>query len=375
MSARPEALPARAAERAAMPSLCLVGPLPPPAGGMANQCEQLARLAAAEGATVRVVRNNADYRPAWVGRVPVLRAGFRLVPYLWALWRHAGRCDVMHVLANSGWAWHLFAAPAIWIARLRGVPVIVNYRGGNAGHFLRGAPRHVLATLRRADAIVTPSGFLRRVFASHGLDACVVPNIIDLSRFSPRPVRAPGAAPHLIVTRNLEAIYDIATAIRAFAELRQALPQARLTVAGTGPELQRLQALVAELGLDGQVRFSGRIDNADIPALYAGADVLLNPSTVDNMPISLLEALASGVPIVSTDVGGIPDMVTNDVDALLVPVGNAHRMAQRAIAVLNDPALAARLAEAGRRTAAAYAWPAVRGQWFEIYRRLAGCTP
>jgi hypothetical protein len=96
---------------------------------MANQCKQLLGLLEGEGAQVELVRTNAPYSPAFVGRVPVLRAFARLVPYLFALWRASGRSDVMHVLANSGWSWHLFSAPAIWIARLRGTPVIVNYRG------------------------------------------------------------------------------------------------------------------------------------------------------------------------------------------------------------------------------------------------------
>jgi glycosyltransferase involved in cell wall biosynthesis len=353
------------------PRLCLVGPLPPPSGGMANQCEQLLRLWQQEGLNVTLVRNNAPYRPAWIGRVPVLRAGFRLLPYLARLWSAAGHADVMHVLANSGWAWHLFAAPAILIGRLRGCAVIVNYRGGHADTFFRNAPRHVLRALASAQMRVTPSAFLWRVFRGHGLMAEVIPNIIDLTRFAPAPAREVGDAPHLIVTRNLEPIYDIGTALRAFARVREALPGARLTVAGSGPELAALQALAASLGVLPAVRFSGRIDNAQIAALYASADCVLNPSTVDNMPISILESFASGVPVVSTDAGGIPDLLTHDVDGLLVPVGDAEAMARAALAVLRDGALADRLRRAGLATAQRYAWPRVREQWLEAYRRAA----
>src|SRR5215472_2658947 len=90
----------------------LVGPLPPPEGGMANQTRQLANLLAGAGLKVEVVQANAPYRPQWVGRVRVLRAAFRLFPYLGQLWRCAAHCDLFHVMANSGWAWHLVAAPA-----------------------------------------------------------------------------------------------------------------------------------------------------------------------------------------------------------------------------------------------------------------------
>lgn len=355
-----------------VPTLCIVGPLPPPSGGMANQCEQLVRLLRQEGIQVELVRNNAPYSPEWAGRIPVLRALVRLLPYLARLWVVSGRVQVMHILANSGWAWHLFAAPAVWIGRARGVKVIVNYRGGNADTFFASAPRHVLATLRMASERVTPSGFLQRVFARYGLAAAIVPNIIDLSRFSPAPIRNCGDAPHLIVTRNLEPIYDIPTAVRAFARIRQILPGARLTVAGTGPELGPLQALTRELGIEDAVRFAGRIDNADIPALYASADCMLNPSTVDNMPISILEAFASGVPVVSTGAGGIPDMVEDGVSARLVPIGDAERMAAEALRVFAEPARAESMRAAGIEAAARYAWPTVRDQWLDLYRRVAG---
>ncbi|MEF8727739.1 MAG: glycosyltransferase family 4 protein [Accumulibacter sp.] len=353
------------------PAVCVVGPLPPPSGGMANQCEQLVRLLRADGVSVELVCTNPPYRPRWIGSLPVLRAGFRLLPYLLHLWRAIGRAAVVHVLANSGWAWHLFAAPAIVVARWRDTPVIINYRGGSADSFLARAPRHVRRLLAAGSLRVTPSVFLQRVFAKYGLTAEVVPNIIDLSRFAPVPQRSFGDAPHLVVTRNLEEIYDIPTALRAFARIRAVFPQAQLTVAGSGPELERLLLLVGELGLRDSVRLAGRIANAAMPAVYAAADCMLNPSTVDNMPNSILEAFASGVPVVSTDAGGIPDLVQDGVSGLLVAVGDEQAMARAALRVLRSAELAAALRQAGLEQAADYAWPQVRARWLAAYSRVA----
>lgn len=369
---RPATTPSQhsaSAEPAAWPRLCVVGPLPPPSGGMANQCEQLVRLLRAEGAEVEVVQTNAPYRPALVGRVPVLRAAARLLPYLWRLWRAAGRNDVMHLLANSGWAWHLFAAPAVWIAKLRGTPVVVNYRGGLADEFLARAPRHVHATLRSAALRVTPSAFLLRVFARHGLDAEVIPNIIDLERFRARESRPFGQAPHIVVARNLEPIYGLTTAIQALALLRGTYPGATMTIAGTGPQRAELEALARSLGLADAVRLPGRIEHAYMPDLYASADVALNPSTVDNMPNSVLEAYASHLPLVSTDAGGVPDIVDDGASGLLVPVGDAAAMAAALARVLADREMAARLVDAGQRKVRAFGWPDVRRQWQQAYSR------
>ncbi|MBS1188667.1 MAG: glycosyl transferase group 1 [Rhodocyclaceae bacterium] len=362
---RPASRPPAAATR-----VLLVGPLPPPAGGMAGQCRQLADLLAAEGLEVEVVRTNRPYWPGWVGKLRGLRAAARLVPYLGRLWAALGRSDVVHVFANSGWAWHLFALPALVLARLRRVPAIVNYRGGEAERFFAGAPAWVRRSLALADTLVVPSAYLEGVFRRFGCEPVVVPNIVDVERFRPRGKRRHFGSPHLIVTRNLEPIYDVATALRAFALVCARFPAARLTVAGSGPEGPRLRALAAALGLSGQVTFSGRIDNRDIHALYAAADVVVNPSTVDNMPVSLLEAFASGVPVVTTDAGGIPCLAREGENALLVPVGDHQAMADAVLALLDDPEFAARLATAGLSTVSGCAWPRVRPLWLEVYGSL-----
>lgn len=364
-------IPSVAAAAGPSPRVCLVGPLPPPAGGMANQCEQLGRLLRADGIEVEFVRTNAPYRPALAGRVPLVRACFRLIPYLVALWRAAGRADVMHVYANSGWSWHLVATPALAVARLRGIGAIVNYRGGQAASFFAAAPRRVLRELRRAEARIVPSPFLQRVFAEHGLDAAIIANVIDLRRFSSSAARVPHSAPHLVVTRNLEPIYGVSVALDAFARVRKAIPEARLTIAGVGPERAALERLAADLGVAAAVTFAGAIANADMAALYASADLMLNASRVDNMPISLLEALASGVPVVTTAAGGIPDLVVDGVTALLVPVDDAAALAGACLCVLRDPELAARLRGAGLAEVARYSWERVGPQWRQAYREVA----
>ena len=350
--------------------IALVGPLPPPSGGMANQTLQLARLLREAGAVVELVRSNAPYRPAAIRHVRGLRALFRLLPYLLALWRCAGRNDLLHVMANSGLAWYVFAVPALAIGALRGTPAVLNYRGGAAESFLAHHGTRVRQlVLRAAAALVVPSGFLQQVFARHGMAAEVVPNIVDAVRF--RPQAAVRTGRHVIVTRNLEDIYDIPTALHAFARIHAVHADARLTIAGSGPRRAALEALARELGLQGSVRFSGRIDNDRIAELYRDADLLLNPTRVDNTPISLLEAMASGVPIVSTDVGGVPFLVEDGRHALLVPPGDPAAMARAALRLLDDAALAQQLRAAGLAHAASFTWERVRPRLFAVYERVA----
>ncbi|HAT32729.1 MAG TPA: capsular biosynthesis protein [Janthinobacterium sp.] len=355
--------------------LALLGPLPPPSGGMANQTRQLADLLRADGATVHLLQLNAPLRPAWLARVKGLRAAARLTLYVWRLWRVSNTVDLFHVMANSGWSWHLYAAPAIWIARMKGKALVVNYRGGGADAFFARRAGLVGFSLRRADAVLVPSAYLAGVFEKYGFPAQVVPNIIDLSRFAPRP---PGPArsggPRLLVARNLEAIYDNTSALRAFAIVRQSCPDASLVLAGDGAELGALQELARELGLAGFVRFAGRIENADMAALYHASDIVLNPSLADNMPISVLEALACGVPVVSTNVGGVPALLRHDATALLVEPGDVDGMARALLALIGEPHRAARLAAAGLEHVAQFSWPRVAPRLLAQYRRALGAS-
>lgn len=343
---------------------------------MANQTLQLARLLREEDVMVELVQVNRPYRPQWVAKLKGVRAAFRLLPYLAHLWRSAGKVQLFHVMANSGWSWHLFAAPAIWVARIRGKPVIVNYRGGEADAFFDKAFSWVRPSLHRTDAIIVPSGFLEAVFGKRGFRASLVPNIIDLSRFQAdvRDETVPGADaadfPQIIVTRNLEPIYDNATALHAFRIVRKMFPSAKLTLAGSGPERQTLERLAASLGVAGAVTFAGRVDNESMAAIYRRADVMINPSLADNMPISVLEALASGVPVVSTDVGGVPYLVEHEKTAMLVPVHDPEAMANAILALLNNPAKAKCMAKAGLESVQQYAWPNVRGRLFDVYERV-----
>ena len=347
--------------------LGLVGPLPPPNGGMAMQTLQLARLLGDEGLEVELVQTNAPYWPAVVARLKGVRAFFRIMPYLLRIWRLAGRTDVIHLMANSGWSWQLFAAPVIWIGWLRKTPVIVNYRGGEAREYLSASARWVKPSLARSAQLVVPSGFLRQVFSEFGVAAAVIPNIIDLEMFYPAATQSRDNVFTLVITRNLEPIYGLDTAIRALALAREAVPTLHLKIAGSGPQQAELQRLVEQLGLGDAVAFLGRLERQQVVDLYHGADAMLNPSRVDNMPNSVLEALACALPVISTNVGGVPYIVQHGQTALLVPRDDAGAMADAIVKLYTDTTLRNALREKGRRAVAQYAWEEVRPLWLSLY--------
>ncbi len=348
----------------------LIGPLPPPFGGMANQTKQLYQLLLDEGIQVTLVQTNAPYHYKIIAKVKGVRAFFRVIPYLFELWKVTSRVDVLHVLANSGWSWQLFAAPVVWIGWIKKKPVIINYRGGEARSYFQKSIQWIRPTMNKASVIVVPSGYLRKVFADFDFETKVIPNIIKLERFYPKQRGIHQETPHLIVTRNLEAIYGIKTAIEAIAKLKQQHPKIKLSIAGSGPQKNELQQFTKNCGLDDNVVFTGKLTPEEIAKLYQSADIMLNPTTVDNMPNSVLEAMASGVPVVTTDVGGIPYIVKDGETALMTKVNDAESMAFQINRLLNGVSLADKLRTNGLQQVRQYAWSEVKSQWLALYRSL-----
>lgn len=295
-----------------------------------------------------------------------------IVTQLWywpLLVRELRRADAVHAFAASYSSFLLAPLPAIVIARLLGKAVVLNYHSGEAPDHLRRSAVARFVLRRLVDVNVVPSAFLRDVFQSFDIDAEVVPNIVDLRQFTYRVRDA--LRPRLLCTRNLEPLYNLSCVLRAFARIQAHYPAATLTLVGSGSQDSALRKEAAALCLD-NVTFAGRVAPSEIHAYYANADIYVQAPTIDNMPLSLLEAFASGLPVVSTDVGGVPWMLRRGVDGLLVADNDADALAHEVLRLLVDPDLARRLAEAAYRTLEAYEWPVVRDGWLQAYRRAAG---
>ena len=301
----------------------------------------------------------------WATRVKYARTIVTELTYGPQLVRQLARADVVHVFSASYFSFLLAPLPAIVVARALGRPVVLNYRSGEAPDHLRRSTVARVA-LSRVDENVVPSRFLVDVFAGFGINATVVPNIVDLDRFSFRdrnPLR-----PRLLSTRNLEPLYDVACTLRAFRLVLDRRPDAMLTLVGRGSEERALRRLADELELQG-VAFAGPVAPAAIADSYRAHDIYIQSPRIDNMPMSVIEAFASGLPVVSTDAGGVPAILTHDVHGLLAPVGDHSMLAAHVLRLLDDPSLAGRLTRAAYATCAACTWSAVRDGWLKVYER------
>ena len=290
--------------------------------------------------------------------------------YVPLLAREIARADVVHVFSASYSSFLLAPLPAMLTARAMGKPVVLNYRSGQAEDHLR---RSAIArqTIRRVDKNIVPSQFLVDVFRRFGIDASSVPNIVDFDSFSFRE-RDP-LTPRLLSTRNLESLYNVAATIRAFRIVQDRWPDASLTLVGGGGEEARLKALVANLGLR-HVTFAGRVAPAAIARYYAEHDIYIQSPNIDNMPSSVLEAFASGIPVVSTEAGGVPAILTHGVHGLLAPLDDAEALGRHVLRLLAAPDYARGLARAAFASCEDRTWSKVREQWVRVYRDALSAT-
>ena len=321
-------------------------------------CEDLAvRLA---GAGWRVTTTSARKR-----RVP------RLPDMLATVWRSRQHYAVAHVDVFSGPAF-VWAEAVTWLLRRLDKPYILTLHGGNLPRFAQRFPHRVSGLLRSAAVVTTPSRYLHEQLRAYRSDMRLIPNPIELGAYEFRLRDA--ARPRLVWLRAFHSTYNPTLAGEGVSLLSAEFPGTELIMVGpdkSAGSLQAAQGAAARLGVHDRVSFPGGVPKRDVPRWLQRGDIFINTTNIDNTPVSVIEAMACGLCVVSTDVGGVPYLVEDECDALLVPVGDAEAMAAAIRRLLTDSQLARRLSENARRKAEQFDWPVILPQWEALLTNVA----
>ncbi len=355
-----------AVELTSLPRVLLIGPSLRIMGGQAVMADSLLRGMRGDGVDIDFLPINPQ--PPGILRhtekVKYLRTVMVSFFYVISLLQRVRRYDVIHLFSAAYASFMVAQLPAILIARWYGKPLILNYRSGEAEDHLRRWGRSVFWVLRLADRISVPSDFLVDVFGRFGFQATPIANVIDDRAIRYRLRRL--AEPRILVPRALEPLYNVGCAIRAFALVQKQFPHAQLTILGDGSQRKQLEQQVRDLYLR-DVHFAGRVERSQIGDYYDRHDILLNTTTIDNMPVSLLEGFAAGLPIVTTNAGGIPYLARDRQNAHVVPVNDYEAAAERMLELLQDPTEVERLSRLGAVEVQKYLWNNVSRQWYQLY--------
>ena len=321
-------------------------------------CEELAERLALGGWSVIT----ASDKP---GRVA------RLLDMLRTAWGRRHEYAVAQVDVYSGRAF-IWAEATCRVLRQAGKPYVLTLHGGNLPAFARRWPGRVRRLLRSAAVVTTPSGYLQEQMREYRSDLYLLPNPLEIGAYPFRLRDRP--RPRLVWLRAFHRIYNPPLAARTIALLQERFPDIHLTMVGPDKgdgSLQSLKQAASELGVDGRIDLPGGVAKADVPQWLNKGDIFLNTTNFDNMPVSVMEAMACGLCVVSTSVGGVPYLLTHEEDALLVPPDDAEAMAYAVERVLTEPDLAGRLSEKARARVAAFDWAFILPRWERLLEAVA----
>lgn len=324
--------------------------------GRRTYAEDLARRLQGAGVTVRT-SSRFLFPPARLADMVLAAMGGR----------GGYRIAVIDVYSGRAFLWAEAAARA---ARAVGRKVILALHGGRLPEFASRHPGRVSRLLAMADLVVAPSPFLRDAFRHLRPDIRVVPNAIELSAYPFR--RRVHIAPRLVWLRSFHRMYDPGMAVRVLAGVRRTHPDATLAMYGPDKDgsLDQTRRIAEELGVADAVRFLGVVPKERVGEALAGADIFLNTTHVDNTPVSVIEAMACGLCVVSTNAGGVPHLMRDGIHGLLVRPGDAEGMVDAVRRLLHDAELCLRLSTEARAQAEQFAWERVLPQWLKLFESL-----
>ena len=270
--------------------------------------------------------------------------------------------NVLHIHACSYWG----MVPAVFgiiAGKLWRKRTIITYHGGEAKEYFSKHASFVRRWLGRADEVIVLSGFLKEIFDQYKIPCVVIPNIVVLR---PQTERTTTIAPKFISIRHLEPLYNIPCILEAYEQVLKQYPEATLDILGQGSMRAELEAYVQEHHLTG-VTFVGQVPNDKIYDYFAKASIMLSAPKIDNMPVSILEAMNAGLLVISSRVGGVPYMIEDGKTGLLFESENSNDLADKMLWALEHSKETDNMILAAQKEVQKYSLENVKQQLFKVY--------
>ena len=330
---------------------------PPEVGGLESHVSGLAEGLVRHGAEVRVVTSRSISGLPREEEVKGVRVKRTWLPSRSPLgWAAHALCSAPATRRWAKWADLIHAQsfasvpPVVMAARAEGCPSVGSF---HTSHFLLRAesrlwapvltrlvewPDHVLAASEEIAEVASDLG--------RGSDVEALTNGVDTDQFRAldRPRSERETAPTIVVPRRLFQKNGVEFLVRALPAIRAGIPDVRVIIVGDGPERRRLEEVATQLGVEGSIEFLGSRPHEEMPDLLSAAKIAVFPSLMEATSVAALEAMSCGLPVVASDVGGLPEIVDSEV-GMLVPPGDSAALAAGVIRLLSDE----RLSERGRR--------------------------
>ena len=291
----------------------------------------------------------------------------RLIDMIWAIIRYRKRLSLILIDTYSTLNFY-YAVICAWQSKILDIPYIPILHGGDLPNRLQKNRKISNFIFQNAKINIAPSNYLLETFKMHGYKVQYIPNSIALENYpftERKTVR-----PKLLYVRAFSQVYNPQMAIKVLHKVLQKHPDAKLCMVGPNKDgtLDNTKNLAQKLGIEEHIVFMGKMKKEEWIALSKGYDIFINTTNADNTPVSVMEAMALGLPVVSTNVGGIPYLIEDGLDGLLVEPKNADEMCEKIEHLLEHPHEAYTLATAARKKSESFSWIKVKEQWDKLLR-------
>jgi glycosyltransferase involved in cell wall biosynthesis len=287
------------------------------------------------------------------------------------VWRQRNVYDVglVDIFSGPAFVWAECACAAL---RLADKPYVLNLHGGNLPSFASSWSKRVSRLLSSAAATVAPSSYLFQSMRRYRSDLRLIPNAVDVAAYKFR--LRENAAPNIIWLRAFHRIYNPLLAVEVMNRLTRNFPKARLTMVGPDKgdgSLEETLRRISQLQLSHCISLQGPVPKKSVPEVLSAFDIFINTSSIDNTPVSVVEAMSAGLCVVSTNAGGMPQLVESERNGILVPVADPDAIAAAIRRVITEPGLAPRLSKSAHERTREFDWSIVLPLWIALLKSAA----
>jgi glycosyltransferase involved in cell wall biosynthesis len=268
-----------------------------------------------------------------------------------------------------------FSSAAFWFAYFSGrlafffrIPYFTIVRGGDMLTRIKKSPVYTHWLFNHSKHNISPSHFLEKGLEEQGIKVIYIPNFLDIEQYIYKERK--DIKPNILWVRSLHAIYQPLMACEVVNRLKDRYPQIKLTM--VGPEKDgskyQIEKYIQENQLENNIVLTGKLEKKDWHQLAASHDIFLNTTSIDNHPVSVIEAMALGLPIVSTNAGGLRFLLTHNTNSLLVDIDDLESMCTQIESLLNDPILAYNISNKAKQLADTFDWKYIKPKYEELMK-------
>jgi len=272
-------------------------------------------------------------------------------------------CILIDTYSTRNFYYALACSQLARVLRLKYIPIL---HGGNLPSRLKNSAKFCDLIFKYSYRNIAPSNYLKDAFEKKGYETMFIPNVLEINSYKFK--KRMEFAPRLLYVRAFDKIYNPHMAVHVLSELLKIYPLAKLCMVGPDKDgsLQECIALAKLLGVDASIEFTGMLSKSKWHKLSEEFDIFINTTNLDNTPVSVMEAMALGLPVVSTNVGGIPYLINDNVTGILVSSNDIGGMTFAIDNIIIHTESTQQLTLNARKKIESFDWSTVKQSWIDI---------